>query len=86
MLEKSMLIPIFRGAFAPLKCVPELQNYEHAFGLAVSMPDGSRLIRKWPNASLLLDQNTLEGAVLALRREVTAKGVNLYPWSLLLET
>ena len=82
MLDKAMLVSIFRTAFAPLNCVPELQNYEHAFGLAISMPDGVRLTRRWPNASLLLDENALEGAVFALRQEITARGVSLDPWSL----
>lgn len=82
MLQKSDLVPIFRSAFAPLTCVPELQNYDHALGLAVYLPNGSRIVRRWPNATHLLNTNSLQAAVLIVRRAVEASGATLAQWSL----
>lgn len=80
MLQKCDLVPIVQRAFAPLACVAELQNYEHAFGFAVYLPDGSRIVYEEKNITILLNEAVLNGVIHQVRQRVEAKGVTLTPW------
>lgn len=82
MLEKSQLIGIVESAFAPLSCVAEFLNYNHAFGFAVYLPDGSRIKYEEKNAVLLQDEPTLSSAISAVRAKIKAKGIILDKWAL----
>jgi len=81
MFEKSQLARIVESAFAPLSCVAELQNYDHAFGFAVYLPDGSRIKYEENNAALLQNGSALFSAILAVRDKIEAKGIVLTKWS-----
>ena len=82
MFEKSQLVGIVESAFAPLSCVAELQNYDHAFGFAVYLPDGSRITYEEKNAALLQNENALSSAISDVRVKIEAKGIVLAKWSL----
>ncbi len=82
MLEKSELVPVVESAFLPLMCVAELKNYEHAFGFAVYLPNGGRVVYEEKNASRLRDSNALQQALRVVRRRVASKGIKLAPWSM----
>lgn len=82
MFEKSQLVGIVESAFAPLRCVAELQDYEHAFGFAVYLPDGSRIKYEEKNAALLQNESLLSSAISAVRVKIEAQGIVLSKWSL----
>ena len=81
MLKKKQLVYIVRYAFSPLECVAELQNYEHAFGFRVGLPDGTGIIYEEKNASLLQDEGRLASLISEIRSRVEKTGVILDPWS-----
>lgn len=82
MFEKSQLIDIVKSAFAPLYCVAELQDYNHTFGFAVYLPDGSRVTYDKKGAALLQNESELSSAILDVRAKIEAKGIVLGKWSL----
>jgi hypothetical protein len=82
MFEKSQLVGIVESAFAPLRCVAKLKDYEHAFGFAVYLPDGSRIRYEEKNAALLQNENLLSSAISAVRVKIEAQGIVLAKWSL----
>ena len=82
MFEKSQLVSIVESAFAPLRCVAELQDYDHAFGFAVYLPDGSRIKYEEKDAALLQNESLLSSAISAVRVKIEAKGIVLAKWSL----
>ena len=86
MLKKSELVGIVQSAFAPLECVAELQNYEHAFGFAVYLPDGSRIVTENKNASSLLNEASLSEIIDSVRKRIEDKGIMLENWSLPIKT
>lgn len=81
MIEKSDIASHVEPAFAPLRCVAKLQNYDHAFGFAVNLPDGSRIVHKEANASILQNEGVLFKLIHALRDKIEQKGIELGPWS-----
>ena len=84
MIEKTRVIEILRDAFAPLECVPELQNYKHAIGLRIYGPNriGS-ITKEFPDASYLRYLNQLESEIVALRERCIEKwGIALAPWAM----
>jgi hypothetical protein len=81
MLDKTELVGIVESAFAPLKCVAELQNYNHAFGFAVYLPDGSRIKHEEKNVTVLQNESALSFVVLSVRTRIETKGIALDKWS-----
>ena len=82
MLDKSELVGIVESAFAPLECVAELQNYDHAFGFAVYLPDGSDIKYEEKNAKNLQNEPVLSSVISKVRERIEAKGITLAKWSL----
>jgi hypothetical protein len=82
MLKKDQLVAIVSSAFLPLECVAELQNYGHAFGFAVYLPDGSRMVHEENNASLLNNESMLLQIISGVRAKIEAKGIALADWSI----
>ncbi len=81
MLKKSELSTIVQCAFLPLECVAELQNYEHSFGFAVYLPDGSRIKHEEQNATCLQHESTLSSVITTIRSQIESKGITLANWS-----
>ncbi len=80
MLKKTELVGILTSAFAPLECVAELQNYDHAFGFAVYLPDGNRIKHEAKNTMELLNESVLSSIILSVRSKIEAKGIVLDKW------
>lgn len=82
MLDKSELVGIVESAFTPLECVAELQNYDHAFGFAVYLPDGSIIKYEEKNANRLQNEPVLSSVISEVRERIEAKGILFVNWSL----
>lgn len=82
MIGKSQLVCIVESAFAPLECVTELQDYDHAFGFAVYLPDDSRVTYENKSAALLQNESELNSAILEVRAKIEEKGIILTKWVL----
>ena len=82
MIEESQLVGIVESAFAHLECAAELQDYNHAFGFAMYLPDDSRITYENKSAALLQNESELISAILEVRAKIEAKGIVLTKWSL----
>ena len=80
MIDKSEICAIIMTAFLPLQCVAELQNYEHALGFRIYLPDGKFLTHKEPNASTLLHKTQLASLIQLYRDKLTQLGIQLHAW------
>ena len=80
MIVKSEICKIVEAAFQPLQCVAELQNYEHAFGFRIYLPDGKYLTHKEPNVSALLHKTQLAALIQQYRDKLEQRGMQLHSW------
>jgi len=82
MFDKQDLIKIVRSAFKPLECVAELQNYEHALGFRVYLPNEESITREEKDVSILLkNEHQLDLLISSTRSEIEGKGIALEEWS-----
>jgi hypothetical protein len=81
MIDKQDLIDIVESAFKPLECVAELQNYEHAFGFRVYLPNEEPITKEEKNANILLNEHQLVSLISSTRSEIKGKGIALEKWS-----
>lgn len=80
MLAKSQIVRIVEGAFLPLECKAELQDYEHAFGFRVFLPNGKSITREVRDASTLLHECQLSAVIESCREEIQSRGIALAAW------
>ncbi len=73
---------IAEGAFLPLECVAEVQDYRYRLGFRIYDPDNQPLLTV-DNliAPQVTDLRRLESILLQTRECVEEKGYKLAPWS-----
>ena len=81
MIAKSEIVKIVESAFQPLQCVAELQNYEHAFGFRIYLPDGKYITHEEPDAGALLYEAQLASLIHQYRDKLAQRGIALNPWT-----
>lgn len=81
MIAKSEIVKIFESAFQPLQCVAELQNYEHAFGFRIYLPDGKYITHEEPDVSALLYEAQLAFLIHQYRDKLAQRGIEFHNWT-----
>ena len=83
MRSKEQVVEIIKSAFAPLRCVAEIHDYNRVVGFRVYGPANEPLLKfKETSVDSLLSGPGLETIIDAARRKVEQKGFKLDPWVL----
>lgn len=82
MRSKAQVRSIVESAFAPLRCVAELQDHGEKFGFRVYGPDNEPVVTFADQPmDALRDGPGLETVIVALRKGLERKGFELFPWA-----